>query len=146
MRNQKILFLLFMSSIFYACSGNAQNNVVTNKAKSTNKIEVLDFHTAHRCTSCLNIEAYTKETLNKYFTKEMKEGKITFALINADEKVNEKLVEKFGAYGTTLCLNVIKNGNETPHDITEFAFLKVSDKKVFIAELKKKIEELLTKI
>tara|TARA_R110001592_G_scaffold168402_3_gene404488 strand:- start:1057 stop:1287 length:231 start_codon:yes stop_codon:yes gene_type:complete len=70
----------------------------------------------------------------------VKDGNITFRVINVDEKENEKLAEKFQASGTALFLNVIKNGEEKHIDLTEFAFMEGNDQDVFSKELKDKIE------
>ncbi|WP_317173922.1 nitrophenyl compound nitroreductase subunit ArsF family protein [Tenacibaculum piscium] len=102
-------------------------------------MEVLDFHSTHRCMTCNAIEANTKYTLNTYFAKELKENKITFQVINVDEKKNEKIAEKFEASGTSLILNVIKNGKETQINLTDFAFMNGNDQEAFSKELKDKI-------
>jgi hypothetical protein len=113
-------------------------NVSTNETIS--KIEVIDFHSTHRCMTCNAIEANTKFTLDTYFSKDVNDGKITFQVINVDEKENEKLAEKFQASGTALFLNVIKDGKERHIDLTEFAFMEGNDQDVFSKELKSKIE------
>lgn len=90
--------------------------------------------------TCNAIEANTKYTLDTYFPKEMEENRITFQVINVDEKENEKVAEKFEASGTALILNVIKSGKEKQIDLTEFAFMKGNDQEVFSKELKTKID------
>lgn len=145
-----IFYTIFLSiSLFIsACSGNAQNQNQKELVQVTgpNRIEILDFHNEHRCVSCLDIEKYTKETLSTYFIQEMESGKITFTLLNADDSKNEAIVEKYKAYGSTLVLNVIVDGKETAHDITEFAFMNCENKDKFISEFKQKVAEQLGKL
>ena len=118
----------------------AKAKVRTNlTAQSISKIEVLDFHSTHRCMTCNAIEANTKYTLDTYFSKELKDKKITFQTINVDEKKNEKIAEKFEASGTSLILNVIKNGKEKQINLTDFAFMNGNDQDAFSKELKDKI-------
>lgn len=144
------IFLVSLS--ITSCNGNAQNqNTNKNKGANTkvvgsNRIEVLDFHNEHRCKSCLDIESYTKEALNTYFSKEIENGKIAFKLLNADDSKNEILVEKYQAYGSTLIINVIVDGAENAYNITDFAFLNCENKDKFINEFKQKISEQLTKL
>ncbi|WP_338357567.1 nitrophenyl compound nitroreductase subunit ArsF family protein [Yeosuana marina] len=127
--------LLFLTS----CKDKeTRKNVSTNE--SISKIEVIDFHSTHRCVTCKAIEANTKFTLDTYFNKDVKDGNITFQVINIDDKENEKLAEKFQASGTALFLNVIKDGKERHIDLTEFAFMEGNDQDVFSKELKAKIE------
>lgn len=127
--------------IFTSCNNQAQTNNQNNEdLVQVSKIEVLDFHSTHRCMTCNAIEANTKYTLDTYFAHEVENGTITLQIINVDDKENEKLAEKFEAAGTALILNVIKNGKETKIDLTEFAFMKGNDQKTFSEDLKLKLE------
>ncbi len=139
MNTIKFFTVLAISLMFTFCNG--QNKTNDNSPDPTaSKIEVLDFHSTHRCMTCNAIEKNTKYTLNTYFSQELKEDKITFQAINVDEKENEKIAEKFQASGTSLFLNVIKNGKETQINLTEFAFMKGNDQEAFSKELKAKID------
>lgn len=127
--------------IFTSCNNQAQTNNQNNEdLVQVSKIEVLDFHSTHRCMTCNAIEANTKYTLDTYFAEEIENGAMTLQIINVDDKENEKLAEKFEAAGTALILNVIKNGKETKIDLTEFAFMKGNDQKTFSEDLKLKLE------
>jgi acyl CoA:acetate/3-ketoacid CoA transferase alpha subunit len=140
MNTFKIFTVLIFSFILTSCNGQAKSKSQTTN-QSITKIEVLNFHSTHRCKTCNAIEANTKYTLSTYFSKELKEKKVTNQVINVDEKKNEKLAEKFEAAGTALILNVVKNGKETKIDLTDFAFMKGNDKEAFSKELKAKIEK-----
>lgn len=135
----KIFTLLAISFTFTSCYGqNKSKDKAINS--SISKIEVLDFHSTHRCMTCNAIEVATKYTLDTYFADEVKKGKITLQVINVDKKENESLAEKFEASGTSLFLNVIKNGKETKLDLTNFAFMKGNDQEAFSKDLKVTIE------
>ncbi len=139
MNTIKFFTVLAISLMFTFCNG--QNKNKDNSSDPTaSKIEVLDFHSTHRCMTCNAIEKNTKYTLNTFFSQELKEDKITFQAINVDEKENEKIAEKFQSSGTSLFLNVIKNGKETQINLTEFAFMKGNDQEAFSKELKAKID------
>lgn len=140
MKTFKIFSFLLVSLILTSCNGQTTKKENQSQDKSISKIEVFDFHSTHRCMTCNAIEANTNFTLNTYFAKELKDGKITFQVINVDKKENEKIAEKFEASGTSLFLNVIKNGKETKIDLTDFAFMNGNDKDKFSKELKTKID------
>jgi len=145
MKTIKILTILITSLILTSCNG--QNKKTDNQTNSdVTKIEVIDFHSTHRCFTCNAIEENTKYTLDTYFSKEMKEGKITFQIINVDEEINNKIAEKFEASGTSLFINTIKNGTEKQTNITNFAFSKGKNKDAFSTELKSKLEKELKKL
>jgi len=141
----RIFAILAFSLMLFSCSENAQKDH-SKSITSKNIIEVIDFHSTHRCMTCNLIEANTKFTLNTYFVKELKSGEITFQSVNVDEEANYPKAEKFEASGTSLFLNVIVNGKETIIDLTNFAFAEARDKNAFSGELKTKIEEQLKKL
>ena len=120
--------------------------IASTYGQSKNKIEVIDFHSTHRCVTCNAIEKHAKLTLDTYFAEEMQDGKITFQVVNVDKKKNYKLAEKFEAAGTSLFLNVIIDGEEKQIDLTQFAFKYGKNEVEFKKRLKSRIEKQLTKV
>lgn len=98
----------------------------TAQANKENTIQVLDFHSTHRCMTCNAIEKQTRAVLNKHFSKEIASGKITFRTVNVDEKSNTTLAEEFQATGTSLFIKVITNRNSEKINLTQFAFMNVN--------------------
>ncbi len=145
MRNFKIMAIVVFSLLVLACNGNANDKKSKSKSEK-NRIEVIDFHSTHRCVTCRAIEANTRYTLNTYFAEQMKKGIITFQTVNVDLEKNYKKAEKFEASGTSLFLNVIVNGKENIINITKLAFAKGRDQEVFAKELKRIIEKQLKKL
>lgn len=112
------LLLLFVSN-----TGNAQT-------KTTSTIQVIQFHSEHRCMTCNKIEELTRETLKSY-------PSIPFSLVNVDDKKNEKIATQFQAAGTALFL--YNPTTKKKQDLSEMAFMNAGDKDKFIKELKIKI-------
>ncbi len=137
---------MLISFLLFSCNGKQQPIKKIAISQKIDQVEVLDFYGKHRCTACISIEEKTKLTLETYFAEEMENGLVSFSLINISEKENEAITNKFGAYGTSLFLNVIKDGKETPIDLTNFAFKEEPNKEVFMKELKLKIENELKKL
>ena len=137
MKYSKLFSILAFGLLMLTANVNAQ----TTNEKMIDKIEVIDFHSTHRCITCNAIEMHTRYTLKKYFADELKSGKITFQVINVDKEKNYKLAEKFEASGTSLFLNVIAKGKETKINLTQFAFMKGREKDIFMTGLKEKIEK-----
>ena len=128
-----------------SCNGNAQNKATDTQLKA-NTIEVFDFHTTNRCVTCKAIESNTQYTLETFFADELKEGKITFKVVNIDEDENYELAKKFKASGTSLFLNVITPEKEKQIDLTAFAFTYGKKKEDFSGRLKNKLEKQLEKL
>lgn len=142
MKTLKFITILTLTFLLTACNGQNKDKAQAVN-QSVSKIEVLDFHSTHRCVTCKAIEANTKYTLDTYFSDELKTNKITFQVIDVDKKENEQVAEKFEAAGTALIINVIKNGTETKMDLTDFAFMNGNDQDAFSKALKTKIDTAL---
>lgn len=127
-----ITLLSFIAFMLTACNGNAQQQTATIQ---TVTIEVIQFHSEHRCKTCLKIENLTKATLDKHFKS------IPFRLVNVDDKMNSNIAEAFEATGTALFLYNPKTGKKK--DLTDFAFMKAGDELKFELELKKFIEDFM---
>jgi hypothetical protein len=141
MKYSTLLFslLLLLST---SCQGQDNSKTVSSINTAT-KIEVIDFYGTHRCVTCQAIEANAQYTVETFFQDAVKEGRVEFKTVNVDDEKNYAVAEKFGAAGTALFINVIKDGKEEYIDLTNFAFAEGNDKDAFSAKLKAKIEEQL---
>ncbi|MCF8258383.1 MAG: nitrophenyl compound nitroreductase subunit ArsF family protein [Flavobacteriales bacterium] len=97
----------------------------------TANVQVIQFHSEHRCKTCLKIEALTAEALKSF-------PEVPFRLVNVDDKANEKLAAQFEATGTALVLYDGKLGKKM--DLTDFAFMNAHDDEKFVGTLKKYLE------
>ena len=145
MNSIKFFTVLAISLTLTSC--NAQDkNQATSLDKSISRIEVFDFHTTNRCITCKAIEANTKYTLDTYFADEIKNGKITFQIVNIDKDENYELAKKFKASGTSLFLNIIGSEKEKHIDLTAFAFTYGKKQDEFSKRLKNKLDKQLEKL
>ena len=145
MKQYVILSIFALSILLVSCKEKPQENK-TIAANTSNKIEVIDFYGTHRCVTCKAIEANAKYALDTYFEDEQKDGTIVFKTINVDDDKNYNIAEAFEAAGTSLFLNIIKDGKETHIDLTDFAFENGRDQDTFSKELKTKINAELKKL
>lgn len=103
---------------------------------------IYNFHSTRRCISCVAIENTTTQALEKYFKKEVDEGRIKRFIINVDEKENKKLVERYEVYGTALYLVRSYKGKENTIDLTAEGFKYAKNKPEILLEvLKEKISD-----
>lgn len=135
-------FFLFTLLVLTSCQKQDKSKTITT-TQTGSKIEIIDFHTTHRCKTCLKIEDNTKNLLQSTFKKEMDTGTLSFQIVNIDDEANYAMAERFEAAGTALFINVIKEGKEQHIDLTNFAFKKAFDDDEFAAELKAQINQQL---
>lgn len=67
------------------------------------------FHPTARCTSCINIENFSKEAVESVFKKENKAGKITFQPVNIEDSVNDHYIYDYNLTSSSLVLVLYKN-------------------------------------
>lgn len=132
--NRPILyFSLFIALVFSSCQNKAQEMSGQGNAsefKLKENIEVIQFHSEHRCQTCLDIESMTKEAILPY-------GGIPFRLINVDDSNNKSISNEFKTAGTSLFIYDPVQGKKL--ELTDFAFMNASDKEKFIKGLQKEI-------
>lgn len=124
---KKIVFspvFIILAMLFASNNGNAQT-------KATTTIQVIQFHSEHRCMTCNKIEELARIALKKY-------PSIPFSLVNADDKKNEKQCTQFQAYGSSLFLYNTKS--KKIKNLTEMAFMNAGDQDKFIKEFNKNME------
>jgi len=127
-----IVFTVFIT--FFSCKNEVKEEIkpIVENSKTT-EIQLIQFHTEHRCVTCNNIEKLSKETIKE-------NDAISFVLYNVDDKKNEKLAEEFEATGTSLYLYNSKT--EAIKDLTEMAFMYAKNEgEKFKTELQKEISE-----
>lgn len=140
--------LLFTIGLVSACkvpsSGtNGQSTVpptVTPSAQDV--VEVVYFHRAQRCSGCIHAQDMTEYTLNTYFAEELENGEIVFTALNLQDASNSDMVQKFGAYTSSLFLNDVSNGVDDIEELTDVWFVLWDDEE-FVDIVKTAIEECL---
>ncbi|MBI9036097.1 MAG: thioredoxin [Bacteroidales bacterium] len=135
------MFLICLGFLV-ACNATGSESAETNG--DSVKLKVYYFHNAHRCMTCNAIEKNTKETLETYFKKEVEAGEIQMVVLNAEEKQNRDLVNKYEIWGSSLVLVKFVDGKEDVESLTEFAFANArQNSEKFKSGLKEKIKEKL---
>jgi hypothetical protein len=142
----KYLLLLISSALMLSCGlSTPKEQQATIDTPNKNHIAIYDFHTDHRCETCIAIEKTTKETINTNFKTQLDDKTITFTLINADSEENQTISEEYGAFGTTLAITIIKESKKEIIDITNWAFEAINGED-FNSELTKKLNTALAKL
>jgi hypothetical protein len=81
-----------------------------------NCLAVYYFHGNFRCASCHKIELYTRGAIEKYFSKELKTGKLIYKVVNVDHKENSHFVKDYQLYTRSVVASLIKGGREVKYE------------------------------
>lgn len=85
-------------------------------------VEVMYFHGKQRCATCMAIEKYAREVVEKDFANEKKKGKVVFKIVDISTDEGEKIARKYRVTWSSLFVNGWKAGKEKRNDMTQFAF------------------------
>jgi len=121
-----VLLIVVSTVIFSACQESKtpnQNTALSSKnTKDSVQLEILYFHSTHRCPTCNSIESNIKTLVETEFKPLVDRGLIDFKVINIDLDSNRAMAEIYEAFGSTLILVEHQNGQEKEHNFTDFAF------------------------
>ncbi|MCX6009502.1 MAG: nitrophenyl compound nitroreductase subunit ArsF family protein [Chloroflexi bacterium] len=111
---------------------------------SPDRVDVVYFHRPQRCPTCLCFEERIRYVVNTYFQKELSNGKMTFGVYNIGDNKNADIVKKYGAVGSQLFINTVKDGTDYIRDIQDiWSWGCRSNKEGFDQKVKSIIEQSL---
>jgi len=101
------------------------------------------FHGDFRCSNCYKIEKYSKEAIDKYFSKELASGELEYEVINIDEKGNEHFAKDYKLYTKSLVISKIKGGKEVEYKNLEKVWNYLGGREAFYNYVKEEITKFL---
>ncbi len=118
---RKVLVILNLCVGMFACSGGKSKSVAENQQMKKDVAEVLYFHGAQRCATCMAIERNSKELVETAYAEPLKSGKLVFRSVDITKE--EALAERYEVSWSSLILvDYDKSGKESAINLTEFAF------------------------
>ncbi len=129
------LVLLLLIATFFSCKNTPEQKVdttYTSEFKSKAGMEVIQFHSEHRCQTCVKIEEQVLTAIKPY-------ENLPFKLVNVDDSANEDFSKIFEASGTALFLYDAASGKKV--ELTDFAFMNAFEDEKFIKGLQKEIDQ-----
>ena len=136
-----VFFLLLVFFVPRYLNGNVIASSGNKISSDIEKIEVYHFHATRQCSTCKTVGNFSEETLNTYFSSELKSGKIVFAHVNIDLSENKELVDKYEVKGSSLLIGIYgKDGSFSKQEDIN-VWYKIDNKTDFMDYLKEVIEQ-----
>ncbi|MBN1169417.1 hypothetical protein JXA56_00155 [Candidatus Micrarchaeota archaeon] len=163
MKNWFVLLALFIGMLLAGCVGDGSSfgesetlretdgatvvgQSIQNTAGTTAPlVEVIHFHGTHQCYSCITMGQYAEETIRTYFSKEVEEGKLSFAHINGELPENQVKVAKYGVTGSSLFIGVY-SGEGFRKEENVMVWYKIGNKEEYMKYLKGVLEKKLQEV
>jgi len=113
-----------------------------NSTGPADRVDVVYFHRTQQCYSCRYAEEGTRYTVETYFADELASGKLTFQSLDVQDGENAAIVQKYGAYGSQLFINTVKDGTDHIEQVTDI-WLVIGKDEAFVEIVKDRIEKSL---
>ncbi len=120
---KRVLLTFILCSALTSCSKSVDKGRVESQCVSTKSdvVEVLYFHGARRCVTCLAIEEHARDLVETVYAEEQKRGNLVFRSVDIAEEV--VLAKKYEvAWSALILVDYNKGGRETVLNLTELAF------------------------
>jgi len=96
------------------------------------QVVVYYFHGAFRCSTCTNMEKFTREAIETNFKDALAAGSLEFKAVNVEEKGNEHFVNDYQLYTKSLIISSVKDGKELKHKNLDKIWQLAGNKQQFI--------------
>jgi hypothetical protein len=104
------------------------------------KVIAYYFHGTFRCTTCQNIEKYSKEAIEHYFPNELKNGKIEFKPLNVEETENRHYIQDYQLFSRALVISLVKQDKEVTWKNLSDVWKHVRNKDKFFQYVKDEVD------
>jgi len=139
-----LLLVCLALSLMLGCTSPTTPPPSDTSSGPADRVEVVYFHRAQRCYSCIHAEEGICYTVETYFADELASGKVTFKVINVADEENAAIVKKYEAYTSSLFINTIRGGTDHIEEVTDI-WLFLGNDEEFVKAVKDKIEKSLNR-
>jgi hypothetical protein len=119
------------------------NNSSTNEGS---RVIAYYFHGNYRCSNCLKIEQYSRESIEQNFKNELNSGKLVFKVINVEDKGNEHFTNDYQLYTKSLVITLVKDGKEVKYENLNKVWEYLNNQSKFHDYVKSSIESYLKEL
>ena len=137
-----ILLVCLALSLMVGCASSTTPPPSDTSLGPADRVDVVYFHRTQRCPRCIHAEESINYTVETYFADELASGKVTFQVLNLQDEENAAIVNKYGAYTSSLFINTIRDGTDHIEEVA-YIWLLLDDHEAFVEAVRSKIEKSL---
>lgn len=122
---------------------NAAVDTAQTSTTSKPRLVVYYFHGTQRCSNCLKIEAYTKETIDSSFASQLKDSLVVWRMINTDEDANKHYRDDYQLFTKSVVLSHCQDGKQVRWKNLDKIWEHLGDKAAFQAYIRDEVSAYL---
>jgi hypothetical protein len=146
-----VVFLLFVGSVLFVFTGKEVTAPTSPKpsleegadSALPTRLVVYYFDMGKDCSTCLNLETYTHETLETHFSEALSSGEIRWETVDVDQEEHGHFVEEFGLYTKSVVLATLAQGDIVAHNNLSRIWELVYDKEAYVDYVRAQVQEAL---
>ncbi len=119
---------------------NPESSAEPAKKPDTAKFTVYYFTGKVRCASCHKIENYTKESVEKNFAKELKDGTMVFKMVDIDEPEHSHFIKDYDLFTKSVVVSKTVGGKETAWKNLEKVWSLLNNQDTFMAYIRDEVK------
>jgi hypothetical protein len=109
------------------------------------KVIAYYFHTNTRCSTCIKIEQYSKEAIEKGFPEELKNGALEMRIVNYENPENRHFMQDYKLVSKSLVLVNMVNGKQTEWTNLKVVWQLTERKDAFLNYVRREVRGYLAK-
>jgi hypothetical protein len=148
MINKPLLKFLVIPGLALAIAYPALSAMAQKSAEhqpAAHKVIAYYFHTNTRCSTCIKIEAYSKEAIDKGFPEEIKNGTLEMRIVNYERPQNRHFMQDYKLVSKSLILVNTVNGKQTEWTNLKLVWQLTGNKEAFLNYVRKEVRNYLAK-
>jgi hypothetical protein len=139
-----ILILGLVTAVAYpALTASAQQPAISKAG--AHKVIAYYFHTNTRCSTCIKIEAYSKEAIEKGFSEEIKSGTMEMRIVNYENPENRHFMKDYKLVSKSLVLVNTVSGKQTEWTNLRMVWQLTGRKDAFLNYVRREVRNYLAK-
>ena len=121
---------------------SGQKTITGKKLTADDTVYVIHFHPTAQCSCCINVGNFSRKSLEKYYDKPYKDGRIIFRECNIDE--DSLTAKKYQIFWSALGFMKLTKGENEFREI-ESVWEFCEDEKRFLPQFKAEMDKFLAK-
>lgn len=138
-----LMHVLAAAVAYPALSALAQPSAAPNPG--AHKVIAYYFHTNARCSTCMKIEAYSKEAIEQGFPDELKKGILEMRIVNYEKPENRHFMKDYKLVSKSLVLVNTVDGKQTEWRNLKMVWQLTKRKDAFLNYVRREVRSYLAK-
>ena len=110
------------------------------------KVIAYYFHITVRCTTCRNIDSYSRGVIEKKFAGDIAKGRLEYRLVNVQLPENQHFVKDYQLYTKSLVLVRLDKGKQAEYQVLNDTWDLVGNKPLMQSYVERKVRDYLQRL